>query len=385
MGRSKLLLMLLLANLLTVLFLTNGAFGEELVRGVVVSPARVVATVAQGDQLPPIRVLNGGEEPLEISVYVGRGEHRWDGSPVYLDSPAERLWGASCLKLDKDRFILGPGEEDTVLAVVGDLNGIEGGFYPVIFFEVKSPNQFQGTTTISRLAVITLLQLVDSPPADLVVTGLDIQQTEPGGRVGLFPIVSNLGKVHGSFSGYIEVAEENGTVMTRLPVQPVTVLPGCSRRVPLWWQPEELPIGTYQVSAHLAVDGQPIRAGQWAFRVVEPYQLATIRGDLVSWQPEQVTAYQPAGFTAIVHNSGTQAWRATGELMILDAAGDACASVAVESDMVPPGGSCQVAGLLPPLHPGRYTMRMSLVSDGVALLDAERTLEVLAGDAVASR
>ena len=92
MGRSKLLLMLLLANLLTVLFLTNGAFGEELVRGGVVSPARVVATVAQGDQLPPIRVLNGGEEPLETSVYVGWGEHRWDGSPVYIVSPAERLW-----------------------------------------------------------------------------------------------------------------------------------------------------------------------------------------------------------------------------------------------------------------------------------------------------
>src|SRR5690554_1010761 len=111
MGRWK-LASVLLGSLLTALLLTGSAFGEQLGRGVAVSPARLSATVAPGDQLPPIRVLNGGEVPLEVSVYVGRGEHRWDGSPIYLDSPAERHWGASCLKLDKDSLRLGPGEED---------------------------------------------------------------------------------------------------------------------------------------------------------------------------------------------------------------------------------------------------------------------------------
>ena len=384
MGRWK-LASVLLGSLLTALLLAGSAFGEQLGRGVVVSPARLSATVAPGDQLPPIRVLNGGEVPLEVSVYVGRGEHRWDGSPIYLDSPAERHWGASCLKLDKDSLRLGPGEEDVVIATVGDLSGIEGGFYPVIFFEVTSLGESQGPTAISRLAVITLLQLANSPPADLTVAGLDIQQAGPGEAVGLFPIVTNRGKVHAAFYGYIEVTGEDGGVVTRLPVQPVTVLPGCSRRVPLWWQPERLPAGAYQVSAHLAVDGQPIRADQWAFRVVEPYQLATIQGDLVSWQPEQVTAYQAAVFSAVVHNSGTEAWQAFGELVVLDAAGNTHASVQLESSKVQPGGSCQVAGFLPPLLPGRYTMRINLASDGVTLLAEERTLEVLAGDAVASR
>ena len=141
--------------------------------------------------------------PLEVSVYVGRGEHRWDGSPIYLDSPAERHWGASCLKLDKDSLRLGLGEEDVVIATVGDLSGIEGGFYPVIFFEVTSLGESQGPTAISRLAVITLLQLANSPPADLTVAGLDIQQAGPGEAVGLFPIVTNRGKVHAAFYGYI--------------------------------------------------------------------------------------------------------------------------------------------------------------------------------------
>lgn len=385
MAGRKLVLTLLVSMLLAVHPAAVSAHAEQPGQGVVVSPARIAAVVKPGDQLPPIRVINGGTAPLEISVYVGRGEHRWDGSPIYLDSPAEREWGASCLKLDKHILQLAPGEEDTVTATVGDLVGIEGGFYPVIFFELKAPPESGGPTAISRLAVITLLRPVNSPPADLAVTGLDIQQAGLGGPLGFFPVVSNLGKVHASFSGYIEIAEEDGKAVTRLPVQPMTVLPGCSRRVSLWWHPEKLPAGAYQVVPRLAVEGRPIKAGQWAFRVAEPYQLATVQGELVSWYPERVTAYQPAGFSLIVHNSGTESWQACGELVVLDAAGKVHAAVPVEAGEVLPGGSCQVAGILPPLPPGRYSMKVELVSGGAVVLAGERALEVMAGDAVASR
>ncbi|MGI6567749.1 MAG: hypothetical protein GX341_04650 [Firmicutes bacterium] len=385
MGSKKPAAMLLLGILLVAFVMSSSACSGHPGRGLIVSPARLAATVTPGDGLPPIRVVNGGEAPLEVAVYVGRGEHRWDGTPIYLDSPAERAWGAKRIKLDKDALLLGPGEEDAVTAVVGDVTGVEGGFYPVIFFEVKPVGDHPGPMAVSRLAVITLLQLAGSPPPDLAVASVDIQQARPGEPVGFLPLVTNRGKVHGTFSGYIEIAQPDGSTSVRLPVEPVTVLPGCSRQVPLWWHPQKLPVGAYRVSAHLAVGGQPIQADEWAFSVRAPYQLASIRGELVSWQPQRVKAQQAADFSVVVHNSGTEPWQAAGELVILDAAGNPHAAVAVESGEVLPGGSCQMAGLLPPLLPGHYTMRVDLASSGVTVLSAERDLEVLAGDVIASR
>ncbi|NMB10941.1 MAG: hypothetical protein GX977_01505 [Firmicutes bacterium] len=354
-------------------------------RGVVVSPARLVATVETGDRLPPVRVRNATDYQMEVVVYVGRGEHRWNGSPIYFDSPPEREWGATYLKLDKTSLQLEPGEAETVIATVGDLTGVQGGLYPVIFFEISPSSRQEGAAAVSRLAVLTLLQVAGSRPSDLAVSSLDIQQASPGEAIGVFPVITNRGKVHTSCSGYIEIAGSTGDVNTRLPVQPVTVLPGCQRQLALWWQPQELAVGTYYVNAYLSGGGCSIEADQWAFRIIQPYALATRQGDLVSWYPDRVYAAQATPFRLVVHNSGTDAWRAWGELLVMDPAGGVKAQVSVDSEEVEPGGSGQITGLLPPLAPGHYTMRVSLSSEGVPLLETERTLDVMAVDAIAQR
>lgn len=354
-------------------------------RGVLVSPARVVATVDTGDQLPPILVKNTTDSRVEITCYVGRGEHRWNGSPLYLDSPSERAWGAKYLSLDKHQLQLEPGESDAIIATVQDISDIQGGLYPVIFLEIWPKGGREGALAVSRLAVLTLLQIAGSRPSDLAVTTLDIQQGSPGEAIGVYPLVTNQGNVHATFSGYIEIADTVGKPMTRLPVQPLTVLPGCSRQLALSWHPDSLPVGLYRVTAHLSAGGRPIEAGTWAFRVSEPYQVATIQGDLISWYPKEIYAAHTTPFTAILHNSGTDAWQALGELMVVDPTGDIKAQVLLKSGKILPGGSGELTGLLPPLAPGRYVMRMSLFGDGVPLLDTERTLEVMAGDAIASR
>lgn len=357
--------------------------GRSTNRGVLVSPARLVATVDTGDQLPPVLVKNATDSRVEITCYVGRGEHRWNGSPLYLDSPAERAWGARYLGLDKNKLELEPGESDAIVATVGDVSDIQGGLYPVIFLEITPKGKREGAMAVSRLAVLTLLQVAGSRPSDLTVTTLDIQQASPGEAIGVYPLVTNYGDVHATFSGYIEIVDVAGEPLSRLPVQPVTVLPGCSRQLALSWQPESLPVGMYHVNPHLSAGGRPIEAGQWAFRVVEPYQVATIQGELVSWYPKQIYAANTTPFTAVVHNSGTDAWRALGALMVMDPMGHIKARVSLESGEILPGGSGELTGVLPPLSPGRYVMRMSLSSEGVPLLDTERTLDVMAGDTIA--
>ncbi|NMB46872.1 MAG: hypothetical protein GX998_10760 [Firmicutes bacterium] len=266
---------LLLAVMLAVLLGGIAQSSESRNRGVLVSPARLVATVKPGEQLSPVRVKNATNSPVEIDVYVGRAEHRWNGSPIYFDSPAERSWGARHLGLDQTHLLLEPGELSTITATIGDLSDIRGGFYPVIFVEIRPPKGSVGTVAVSRLAVLTLLQVVGSKPSDLAVTTLDIDQANPGEPIGVFPLIMNQGEVHASFSGYIEIAHVGGDIGTRLPVQPMTVLPGCSRQLALWWHPEKLPVGTYRVNAHLSAGGEPIEAGQWAFQVNQPYELAS--------------------------------------------------------------------------------------------------------------
>ena len=77
MGSKKPAAMLLLGILLVAFVMSSSACSGHPGRGLIVSPARLAATVTPGDGLPPIRVVNGGEAPLEVAVYVGRGEHRW--------------------------------------------------------------------------------------------------------------------------------------------------------------------------------------------------------------------------------------------------------------------------------------------------------------------
>ena len=352
--------------------------------GILVSPARLVASVRPGEVLSPIRVKNTTAHVVELVAYVGRGEHRWDGSPVYLDSHQERLWGARHLELDKTHLRLAPGEVESITPRVGELPDIVGGFYPVIFLEMKQ-GQPDGITGISRVAIITLLQMAGSSlgAEDLAVTTLSVEQARPGEPISIFPLVTNHGDTHGTFQGYVDITHGEKKVTTRLPVAPATVLPGLGRRTALLWQPEELPVGTYEVNTHLTSGGRPVRADTWAFHVVEPYALATLRGDVVSITPKRTDADKNTDFRVVVHNSGTTTWRALGDLEVWDISGILEAQVPLEISEVEPGGSGSASGVLPALPPGRYTLRMNLASDGIPLVDIEQPLDVLGRDTIA--
>lgn len=362
----------------------TGYAREESEGGILVSPARLVASVHPGEVLSPIRVKNTTAHTVELVAYVGRGEHRWDGSPVYLDSYEERQWGARHLELDKSHLRLAPDEVESITPRVGEIPDVVGGFYPVIFLEMKQGHP-HGITGVSRVAIITLLELAGSNlgEADLAVTTLGVEQARPGEPIGVFPLVTNYGETHGTFQGYVDITHGEKRVATRLPVAPVTVLPGLSRRLALFWQPEELPVGTYQVNTHLFYDGRPVRADTWAFHVVQPYALATLRGDVVSMVPKRMDADKSTDFRVVVHNSGTMTWQALGDLEVWDMNGMLEAQVPLKLSGVEPGGSGSINGVLPALPPGRYTLRMHLTSDGVPLVEMEQPLDVLGQDTVA--
>ena len=78
MAGRKLVLTLLVSMLLAVHPAAVSAHAEQ-PAGVVVSPARIAAVVKPGDQLPPIRVINGGTAPFgDFGVcWQGRASVGW--------------------------------------------------------------------------------------------------------------------------------------------------------------------------------------------------------------------------------------------------------------------------------------------------------------------
>lgn len=357
--------------------------------GVVVSPARIVQTVREGEWLPPITVRNDTDRAVKMVIYVGRGLHSLDGTPVYLDSPQEREWGRRHLHLDKERVTLAAGEAASVRAKVTNLDDVEGGLYPVIFLEMEPIMGKEGTRGISRLAVLTLLTRQGNHPLPAVeVATLQVSQTGPGESIGVFPTVTNKGTVHVSTSGYIEITDAREDTVARLPVRPTTVLPGCSRKLHIWWRPQSLPVGRYHVRTQLMAAGRPVPSASWAFQVTRPYELAAIRGKLVSWQPVKAAAGTGISFRGLIHNTGNVPWTATGTVVVQNRSGSVEAEIPVELKNIKPGGTSPISGHIPPLVPGDYTVHLRLRTPGTGescVLEAVCPLEVVQMGTVARR
>ena len=371
-------------SLIAVMGFSHAAGARSSLGGLLVSPAKITASVKPGDVLPPIRVKNTTNEHMVLTAYVGRGEHRLDGSPIYYDSPNERQWGAKHLKLKETELTLAPFEQGIIQAEVAESTAAEGGVYPVIFLEMTA-NDTKTIGGISRVAVITLLEIASSKPhkAQLAVETVQIEQIAPGAPVDVYALVSNYGHTHAAVYGHIEVKHDEKDVAARLPVDAMTVLPGLSRRIKLGWHPPELPVGTYDVTAKLFSGDTPVKGDKWAFQVSKPYALATLRGDLVSLVPTQTEALVSSDFRAVVHNSGTMPWQASGKLEVVGMDGLPKTQIVLATEEVAPGTSREIDGILPPLPPGRYKMRMHLASDGGRLIEAEQALDVRGRDTLA--
>ena len=280
----------LLMAIVTVLLL-SGLVG---VGGVVVTPAKIVANASLGTQLPPITVSNRGHSSAEIVVTVGEGKHNERGVPVLTEaiSPQEPR---SPLKIFPTRFQLGPGEEQVIQATVS--HPVKGGIYPVIYFTINQDSRVErGVVAQQRLAVLTLLTEPGSLPVLPVISQTGYQQRQRGGAISLTSLVVNPGPRHITLQGGVEL-EGPGHGEIYLPVQPVTVLPGCVRRLEVTYHPDQLPIGTYTGRWRLDTGGAAAVAQAFAFDVITPFELAQPGLELEGWQ---VVADRGTGGMAVV-------------------------------------------------------------------------------------
>lgn len=292
--------------LLVVLMLAAQAVAAA--SGVVVSPAKIVMDARLGTHLPPISVTNKGSHPVKVTVSVGKGRHDVGGVPI-LDGGVSPTCPQSPLTVFPTEFELGPGQKQTVSAQV--IKPVRGGIYPVIYFSIDELEKTRqsgtqpssGIAVTRRLAVLTLLTEPGSTPPSPKITGIRLHQDQKGAPVSLVSVVTNPGDRHLIIEGEVLVQGQTRRAF-HLPVQAVTVLPGCSRELNVAWRPNSLPAGTYQGTWSLQVRGGAAVSAGFGFDVVRPYELARPALDLEGWQAYAAGATGEISAAGVVRNGG---------------------------------------------------------------------------------
>ncbi|HHY48083.1 MAG TPA: hypothetical protein GX506_12385 [Firmicutes bacterium] len=232
---------------------------------IAVTPTRIEAAVKDGDMLPPITIINNGNEDITVRAYVGPGGHDLDGTPILLAGPEYLTAGPDCLvagsgqtctygiELLQDKVRISPGGSEKVLARVRVPDGAKGGLYPVIYLECAAPGTVGGAgiSPISRVAVLTLLRLPGAIPGGLKARSLSVTQDSPGQPLSLELTVENTGNVHYYAMAFARIESQSGEIVATFPMQAAIVLPGCARRITGSWEPGAAPPGIYRASAQL--------------------------------------------------------------------------------------------------------------------------------------
>ena len=261
-------------------------------RRVVVTPAKIVANASwERNCLPlpyPIELQLGGN-----CRTVGEGKHneRSSGTDRGDFSP-----GTSLSSEDLSHPLSAGSRRGAVIQATVS-HPVKGGIYPVIYFTINQDSRVErGVVAQQRLAVLTLLTEPGSLPVLPVISQTGYQQRQRGGAISLTSLVVNPGPRHITLQGGVEL-EGPGHGEIYLPVQPVTVLPGCVRRLEVTYHPDQLPIGTYTGRWRLDTGGAAAVAQAFAFDVITPFELAQPGLELEGWQ---VVADRGTGGMAVV-------------------------------------------------------------------------------------
>ena len=218
---------------------------------VIVRPARIEATVADGALLPPIEVSNRGDAPVRIVAYTGWGGHDLSGQAQLRDDPAAREAGSRLLRLANDELYLAPGDSGRFTATVHVPEGFTGGLYPVIFLEVHpvDPGSSEGVQAIGRVAVLTLLTSGGAP--DVQAEEAEVRPGRAAGTVEVAVRVRNAGSVHGLAAGSVTISDASGVPLARIPLTAGTVLPGHARELTALWLPPVAAMGPYVATVNM--------------------------------------------------------------------------------------------------------------------------------------
>jgi hypothetical protein len=269
--------------------------------GLSVSPAVIdVAVKKNGEVLPPVRVTNDSDQPLEVSVELQPLGHDLSGAP----RPAAadyRYAGHKLIGVKNPSFKLKPGETSALELKVEVPAGRKGGAYALLNVTGRPSDSAQAM----KIGVIIELALPNEGARAFAPGKLDAAQDASNGPVTLLQRVRNAGDTHLLVGGTVSVQDARGKELGNVALEPANVFPALARNIVATWKPPPgLAAGKYTLLATLTAPGLPGQEVRGTLEFVRPGELAQSRVTVTRFPTPPVVQKKRIVLEATIANQG---------------------------------------------------------------------------------
>ncbi len=216
-----------------------------------------------------VTITNDEKSPARIHATVEDFYLSKDGTPQFRPADATIPFSAaSWMRLNPVEQVLQPGASGVVrFTITAPAGTPPGGYHGAIVFAVTPPGTegvvSKGVMFTTRVATIVYITVGSPKPAvDLV----DVQGVEQRGKPpAVLATLKNTGSVHVRTKGTLTIYDKSGTVLRRIAVPDVPVLPQTERDVAIPTAEDgqaPLPAGDYKVEVRIDIGLPELLVGQ---------------------------------------------------------------------------------------------------------------------------
>jgi len=215
---------------------------------------------AGGSESSSIRVSNPSGDRIAVKVYLEDWVYAksQDGVKNFALPGTTPLSCAKWISFYPAEFIMSPYGAQEVFYTVKAPQGIEGGYYAVLFFEtmIGATESAQGVNIAIKGRIGSLFYVeVGSTNKQVILTDLSIIKKGRGFRVGA--VLKNVGNVDVTAKGTFNILDNQGMVFARGEFNDVYTFPGEQGKISSTW-PDTIPAGTYDLLITLDLGDMPL-------------------------------------------------------------------------------------------------------------------------------
>jgi hypothetical protein len=266
---KRLKLILILFSVLSPLFFISPARAFQFN----VDPPKVILSIKPGDKKSGyVTITNTSpKDSVHLKAYPLDVIYLPDGSNDFVPLGSTPWSLGEWLKIKPDEFDIPPKQEQVIRFQVKVPPKARGGYYGVIFFEMRSPQTItkdQATVTIGvRIGTIVLVEVAGTSAYEASLNTLTVVKKDNKYQVEC--TIQNSGNILIRPFGTIQILDPGGKVVTQMALNPNKegVFQQTSRKFTVVCK-EPLKEGQYVVRALLDYGGEKLLGGQVAFKVI---------------------------------------------------------------------------------------------------------------------
>jgi methionine-rich copper-binding protein CopC len=269
---------------------------------------RCIAEVAPGETITHTMVVSMDGETSAKKLTVGAAEFGLSRTGDYFisDSGKNPYSAKNYISLDKEEFVLFPGQSETVTATISvPENAGAGGRYAIIFIR-NIPEGDRMVSIVSGITVPVLLTLEGTALLDSAeISGILVDEAVSGMPLRVTATIRNTGNHHFLALGEVAVYDDTGERVTEVQTKPVMSIPGYDVDLVAAVDTHLNP-GKYTAEVTVTRDdGMTVATGSSAFTIAQPYVPPFSEVSITLTPGEEAVLAPPEGSPSIVFPAGS--------------------------------------------------------------------------------